>query len=72
MTNINSMMQRTKVAFKLICFLLVAYMTIAQIVRYCENNDASSISYKRFNELSKDKYPRALPSMGHCLQQASR
>ena len=32
-------------------------MTCTQIVRYLENRDASSISYRRFNQTPRDRYP---------------
>ena len=57
---------RSKVTFKLVCFLLAAYMTITQIVRYLENRDASSISYKKFNQTPRDRYP----TFSICLQGA--
>lgn len=40
-----------------ICFLLAAYMTVTQIVRYLENNDTSRVGYKTFNESPQDRYP---------------
>ena len=48
---------RMEVTFTLVCFLLAAYMTITQIVRYLENRDASSISYKQFSQTPRDRYP---------------
>ena len=39
------------------CFMLAVYLTILQILRYLENNDASVIAFKRFNEPLGDKYP---------------
>ena len=32
-------------------------MTLTQIIRYCENKDSSSISYKQFNQTPKNQYP---------------
>ena len=46
-----------KVSFKLVCFVLAIYMTADLIERYVENNDASVISYKQFNENKGDMYP---------------
>ena len=48
---------RTKVIFTLVCSFAALYMTLTQIVRYAENKDSSSISYKQFNQTPKDKYP---------------
>ena len=41
----------------IICFSVVFYLTIKEIVRYNTNDDSSSISYKKFNDSPKDKYP---------------
>ena len=57
MTKLKAMLQCTKVTFKLACFLIAAFMTITQILRYFENNDVSLVSFKRFNERPIDKYP---------------
>ena len=43
--------------FKSICFLLVGYMTLRQTLRYLNNEDSSSMTYKRFNESPEDRYP---------------
>ena len=40
-----------------ICFLLTAYMTVTQVLRYLENNDTSRVGYKMFNDSPKDTYP---------------
>ena len=57
MTNLKTVLQHTKVTFKLVCFLLAAYMTVTQILRYFENNDASYIVFQQFNQWAVDKYP---------------
>ena len=57
MTNVQAVTQRTKVTFKLVCFILAAYMTFTQIQHYFENHDASFIRFHRFNERTIDKYP---------------
>ena len=57
MTNRKAVLQRTKVTFKLVCFMLAVYMTITQILRYFENNDASYIVFRQFNERHIDNYP---------------
>ena len=51
------LLSRLKVIFTLICFFAALYMTITQVIRYCENDDSSSISYKQFNQTPLDKYP---------------
>ena len=55
MTNLKALKQRAKNTLKLMCFMLAAYMTITEILRYFENNDASSIGFQRFNERPEDK-----------------
>ena len=37
--------------------MIAVYLTVAQIVRYTENGDASKVTFKRFNESSNDRYP---------------
>ena len=37
--------------------MLAAYMAISQVLRYLDNDDASSIMFRRFLERSEDKYP---------------
>ena len=44
-------------AFTCVCFLAAVYMTIQQIMRYVEDNDASIVTSKLFNEGPHDKYP---------------
>ena len=48
---------RSQKVFGLTCFLLAAYMSVSQIVRFLENRDTSSISYKILNQSPQDKYP---------------
>ena len=48
---------RIIIIFKLACFFLAGYMAVTQICRFIENQDTSSISFKRFNRTPKDKYP---------------
>ena len=48
---------RLKVVFGLVCFLLAAYFTLTQIIRYLANEDTSSITHKHFNLTPQDKYP---------------
>ena len=49
-------LRRLKVVFGLACFLLAAYFTLTQVVRYLSNEDTSSIAHKQFNETPQDKY----------------
>lgn len=39
------------------CFFFAIEMTISQIVRYLENRNSSSVSYKTFNASPRDRYP---------------
>ena len=48
---------RLKVIFGLVCFLLAAYFSLTQVVRYIANEDTSSIAHKQFNQRLQDKYP---------------
>ena len=50
-------LHRSKVVFGLGCFLLAAYFTLTQIVRYLANEDTSSIAHKQFNQTPRDEYP---------------
>ena len=43
--------------FALVCLLLACYLTNTQIIRYFENRDASTITYKLFNQSPRDRYP---------------
>ena len=46
-----------KVAFFLICFCTLLYLTCNEIIRYRNNEDTSSILYREFNSSPRDKYP---------------
>ena len=46
-----------RVAFTLGCFFATSYMANSQIMRWLENQDASTIEFKRFNLSPDDKYP---------------
>ena len=48
---------RFKTIFSFGCFVLAAYMTISQVIRYIENKNMSSITNKNFNEHPDNKYP---------------
>ena len=45
------------ISFKITCFILAAYMTILQVLRYVSNDDISTFAYKQFNKSPRDKYP---------------
>ena len=51
------MLLSLKMSFRVMCFLLAIDLIGMQILRYTENNDASVMSYKRFNENGQNKYP---------------
>ena len=46
-----------KFACFLVCFSVVFYLTIQEILRYTNNEDTSSIAFTKFNSSPKDKYP---------------
>ena len=50
-------MEHGKSLFRTICFLLAGYMGLTQVLRYFDNEDASSINYKTFNDSPLDIYP---------------
>ena len=41
----------------MLCGCLATYMIMTQVVKYFENQDASSIHYKEFNKVKENKYP---------------
>ena len=43
--------------FKLCCLFMAGYMIFLQALRYFENEDTSSIHYKKFNDSPQDIYP---------------
>ena len=51
------LLKRLEILFKVTCFLLAGYMTKVSFARFLDNRDASSFSYKTFNEKSQHKYP---------------
>ena len=55
--NKRTLMKHGSRTFSVACFLLAAYMTFTQILRYFENSDASSVGYRKFNESPQDRYP---------------
>ena len=46
-----------KITFFIFCFSVVLYLTSKEIIRYRENEDTSSISFRKFNASPRDKYP---------------
>ena len=49
--------RRTTTIFRVICFLLAAYMAVRLIDRFLENRDATSITYRRYSDTVQDRYP---------------
>ena len=43
--------------FRLICILLVIWMSVTQILKYLANEDKASVSYKKFHDSPIDRYP---------------
>ena len=50
-------MTRLKIVFSFACFLLAIYYGITQVVRYLQNKDSSTVTYKIFNEMPDNRYP---------------
>ena len=48
---------RFKMGFQVICFVLAMYMCASFVKRFTENDNATSITYRRFNNMPKDEYP---------------
>ena len=46
-----------KFACFVFCFSVVCYLTIKEIIRYSNNDDTSSIAFRKFNASPRDKYP---------------
>ena len=46
-----------KITFLLVCVLLAGYMTLKESLRYLENSDTSSITFKEFAKSLHDTYP---------------
>ena len=53
----GEMNRHITIIFVLISIALLIFMTNREVIRYNENADVSSFSYKNFNSLSSDKYP---------------
>ena len=43
--------------FQISCFLLALYMSVSFVKRFIENENATSITYKKYSKTSDDKYP---------------
>ena len=50
-------MNVSKSIFTVICLCSLGYMIYLEIERFLENNDSSSISFRKFNKSPKDEYP---------------
>ena len=57
MNNPKLVKRFSKVLFTMVCFLLAAYMTNTQVIRFLRNDDSTTIAFKRFNLSPDDKYP---------------
>ena len=44
-------------SFQLACFTVAGYFIVQQFQVYYSNQDLSYVSYKKFNQMSKDLYP---------------
>ena len=53
----KSMHKITMFVFKLTCLSLTAYMSVTQFLRYLDNNDKASVSFRLFNHSPRDRYP---------------
>ena len=53
----ESVLKITKLVFKLICLALTTFMSITQVLRYIDNNDKASVTFRRFNHSPRDRYP---------------
>ena len=53
----KSMHKITTFVFKLTCLSLTAYMSVTQFLRYLDNNDKASVSFRQFNHSPRDRYP---------------
>ena len=43
--------------FKFLCYVLTGSMVLVLALRYCQNEDSSSLQYRTFNKETKDEYP---------------
>ena len=51
------LLRMTLFGFKLICLSLTVYMSCTQFLRYLDNNDKASVSFRQFNHSPRDRYP---------------
>ena len=49
--------QLIKLIFRVACVTLALYMTILEAMRFQQNEDVSSITFKKLNQNPKDQYP---------------
>ena len=43
--------------FRIVCIIIALWMSVDLIIRYFDNKDKASVSYKRFHDSSLDRYP---------------
>ena len=43
--------------FRMACIVIAIWMSIDQIIRYLENEDKASVTYKKFHDSPRDRYP---------------
>ena len=53
----EAILRLLKFGFMLACLVLTTYMSITQIIRYLDNNDKASVTFRHFNQAPKDRYP---------------
>ena len=53
----KKMYKITMFIFNLTCLSLTAYMSVSQFLRYLDNNDKASVSFRQFNHSPRDRYP---------------
>ena len=64
MRKISTYLKSFRSIFNLFCIIFAGYMTMIECLRYFENKDTSSFSYKKFGETQQDQYP----TFSICLQ----
>ena len=53
----NLLFIRLKLIFQIVCVLLAIYMSASFVKRFNENDNATSIAYKKYSTTYQDKYP---------------
>ena len=51
------MVGRIQAVFQVSCVTLATYMSIVFVKKFLENEDVTSITYKKYSQTPKDKYP---------------